>query len=141
MSGWPELDRLLQTDPRDIGCADAMEVLHVDVDLVASGASAEARHGTPLSACPGNGDAEQHQGSDRHCGSRRPGTWHARLQPDHHAAAERGHSSESFPGRRRVRLSSQDSGPARRCQFTPSLLGRAEPPDRRLRNFNSDGRG
>jgi hypothetical protein len=26
MSGWPELDRLLQTDPRDVGCADAAGV-------------------------------------------------------------------------------------------------------------------
>jgi hypothetical protein len=44
MSGWPELDRFLQTNPRDVGCADAMEVLHVYVDLVVSGAPAEQRY-------------------------------------------------------------------------------------------------
>ena len=35
MNGWLELDRFLQTDPRDIGCAGATEMLHVYVDLVA----------------------------------------------------------------------------------------------------------
>jgi hypothetical protein len=44
MNGWPELDRLLQTDPLDVGCAEAMEALHVYVDLVASGAPAEQRY-------------------------------------------------------------------------------------------------
>jgi len=44
MNGWSELDRFLQTDPRDVGCAEAMEVLHVYVDLVASGAPAEQRY-------------------------------------------------------------------------------------------------
>ena len=29
MNGWPELDRFLRTDPRDVGCAEAMEILHV----------------------------------------------------------------------------------------------------------------
>ena len=36
MNGWPELDRFLRTDPRDVGCGEAMEVLHVYVDLVAA---------------------------------------------------------------------------------------------------------
>jgi hypothetical protein len=44
MNGWSELDRFLQTDPRDVGCAEAMEALHVYVDLVASGAPAEQRY-------------------------------------------------------------------------------------------------
>jgi hypothetical protein len=44
MNGWPELDRFLRTDPRDVGCAEAMEVLHVYVDLVASDAPAEQRY-------------------------------------------------------------------------------------------------
>ena len=44
MNGWPELDRFLRTDPRDVGCAEATEVLHVYVDLVASGAPAEQRY-------------------------------------------------------------------------------------------------
>ena len=44
MNGWSELDRFLQTDPRDVGCAEAVEVLHVYVDLVVSGAPAEQRY-------------------------------------------------------------------------------------------------
>jgi hypothetical protein len=28
MNSWPELDRFLRTDPRDAGCAKAMELLH-----------------------------------------------------------------------------------------------------------------
>ena len=37
------LDRFLRTDPRDVGCAEAMAVLHVYVDLLASGAQPELR--------------------------------------------------------------------------------------------------
>jgi hypothetical protein len=44
MNGWPALDRFLRTDPRDVGCAEAMEMLHVYVDLVASGAAAGLRY-------------------------------------------------------------------------------------------------
>lgn len=33
MNGWPALDRLLRTDPRDAGCAQAMELLHVYAEL------------------------------------------------------------------------------------------------------------
>ncbi len=40
MNGWSELGRFLQTDPRDVGCAEAMRLLHVYVDLVAHGADA-----------------------------------------------------------------------------------------------------
>jgi hypothetical protein len=40
MNGWPALDRFLRTDPRDVGCAEAMKMLHVYVDLVASSAPA-----------------------------------------------------------------------------------------------------
>ena len=29
MNGWSEVDRFLGTDPRDVGCAEAMEMLHV----------------------------------------------------------------------------------------------------------------
>ena len=32
MNGWSELDRFLGTDPRDVGCAEAMEMLHVYAD-------------------------------------------------------------------------------------------------------------
>jgi hypothetical protein len=62
MNGWSALDRFLQTDPRDVGCAEAMEMLHVYVDLVASGAAAEQRYpgiAAHLRACgPCEGDFE-----------------------------------------------------------------------------------
>lgn len=38
------IERLLRTDPRDVGCEEAMEVLHIYVDLVAGGAGAAARY-------------------------------------------------------------------------------------------------
>ena len=41
MNGWSALDRFLRTDPRDVGCAEAMEMLHVYAELVAAGAEAE----------------------------------------------------------------------------------------------------
>jgi hypothetical protein len=44
MNGWSELDRFLQTDPRDVGCTEAMRLLHVYVDLVAADADAAQRH-------------------------------------------------------------------------------------------------
>jgi hypothetical protein len=44
MNGWPALDRFLQTDPRDVGCEHAMEMLHVYAELVAAGAQAEQRY-------------------------------------------------------------------------------------------------
>jgi hypothetical protein len=44
MSGYSELDRFLLTDPRDVGCAQAMEILHVYAELVAAGEPAEQRY-------------------------------------------------------------------------------------------------
>lgn len=44
MNDWSALDRFLQTDPRDVGCAKAMQVLHVYAEMVASGAEAEQRY-------------------------------------------------------------------------------------------------
>lgn len=38
------LDRFLLTDPKDVGCEQAMEFLHVYVELVAAGAGAEERY-------------------------------------------------------------------------------------------------
>jgi hypothetical protein len=35
------LGRFLRTDPRDVGCAEAMDMLHVYVDLVSAGAAPE----------------------------------------------------------------------------------------------------
>ena len=40
------LERFLTTDPRDVGCARAMELLHVYADLVGEGLDPEER-------CPG----------------------------------------------------------------------------------------
>jgi hypothetical protein len=34
MTGWDGLDRFLATDPRDVGCEQAMQILHVYVELV-----------------------------------------------------------------------------------------------------------
>jgi hypothetical protein len=44
MTGWPALDRFLRTDPRDVGCAEAMDMLHVYADLVAAGEPAGQRY-------------------------------------------------------------------------------------------------
>jgi hypothetical protein len=44
MNGWSALDRFLRTDPRDVGCEQAMEMLHVYAELVAAGESAEERY-------------------------------------------------------------------------------------------------
>ena len=44
MTGWPQLDRFLRTDPRDVGCAEAIRMLHVCAELVAAGQRAEDRH-------------------------------------------------------------------------------------------------
>lgn len=34
MTGWDELDQFLQTDPRDVGCEQALRILHVYVEAV-----------------------------------------------------------------------------------------------------------
>ena len=39
MNGWPALDRFLRTDPRDVGCAEATDLLHVYAELAAADAS------------------------------------------------------------------------------------------------------
>jgi hypothetical protein len=44
MNGWSELDRFLRTDPRDVGCVEAMEVLHIYAELKAAGEPAEVRY-------------------------------------------------------------------------------------------------
>ena len=62
MSRWPQLERFLATDPRDVGCEQALAVLHVYVDLVLAGARPERQHpgvAAHLSACgPCNEDFE-----------------------------------------------------------------------------------
>ena len=44
MNGWPALDRFLRTDPRDVGCEQAMEMLHVYAELVAAGEPVQERY-------------------------------------------------------------------------------------------------
>jgi hypothetical protein len=44
MNGWSELDEFLQTDPRDVGCAQAMDMMHAYADLVAAGIPAAERY-------------------------------------------------------------------------------------------------
>lgn len=57
MTGWAELERLLRTDPRDVGCEQALHVMHVYVELLlddTSGAEAARRYpgvAAHLSAC------------------------------------------------------------------------------------------
>ena len=54
MNGWTALERFLQTDPRDVGCGEAMELLHVYAELAATGAQAAQRYpgiAAHLAAC------------------------------------------------------------------------------------------
>jgi hypothetical protein len=44
MDGRPELDRFLRTDPRDVGCAQAMEMLHIYAELAAAGGPVQQRY-------------------------------------------------------------------------------------------------
>jgi hypothetical protein len=44
MNGWPALDRFLRTDPQDVGCAQAMDMLHIYAELVAVGEPADERY-------------------------------------------------------------------------------------------------
>jgi len=42
VNDWSALDRFLETDPRDVGCEEAMDLLHVYVELVATDTAAAA---------------------------------------------------------------------------------------------------
>jgi hypothetical protein len=44
MNDWQALDRFLQTDPRDVGCGEATEMLHVYAELVTQGDTAQERY-------------------------------------------------------------------------------------------------
>jgi hypothetical protein len=53
------LERFLRTDPRDVGCGEAIAVLHVYVDLIAAGQDAADRYpgvAVHLAACGPCGD-------------------------------------------------------------------------------------
>ena len=54
MSERNRLDRFLRTDPRDVGCDEAIAVLHIYVDLVAAGEDPAERYpgvAAHLAAC------------------------------------------------------------------------------------------
>jgi hypothetical protein len=54
MSEWERLGRFLRTDPRDVGCEEAMAVLHIYADLIAAGQDAAGRYpgvAAHLAAC------------------------------------------------------------------------------------------
>jgi hypothetical protein len=54
MSERDRLDRFLRTDPRDVGCDEAMAVLHIYVDLAAAGGDPAERYpgvAAHLTAC------------------------------------------------------------------------------------------
>ena len=54
MSELERLEQFLRTDPRDVGCDEAMAVLHIYVDLVSVGHDAAGRYpgvAAHLSAC------------------------------------------------------------------------------------------
>ena len=56
MTDWPALDRFLATDPRDVGCEQALQILHVYVEMVLEGAPGLAARRYPgvaahLAAC------------------------------------------------------------------------------------------
>lgn len=47
MTGWDELDRFLQTDLRDVGCDEALRLLHVYGDLILGDGGEEAARRHP----------------------------------------------------------------------------------------------
>ena len=56
MTEWPALDRFLATDPRDVGCEQALQILHVYVEVALEGGHGLAAHRYPgvaahLAAC------------------------------------------------------------------------------------------
>lgn len=55
-SWWERFDQYLATDPRDIGCDETMEMLHVYVDLLAQGIDAAEQYpglAAHLESCEG----------------------------------------------------------------------------------------
>ena len=54
MNELERLDRFLRTDPRDVGCDEAMAVLHIYADLATAGEDAAERYpgvAAHLAAC------------------------------------------------------------------------------------------
>lgn len=54
MNGWTALERFLRTNPGDVGCAEARELLHVYAELAAADVPAAQRYlgiAVHLAAC------------------------------------------------------------------------------------------
>ena len=54
MTDWAALENFLDTDPADVGCGQAMKILHAYADLVAAGTDAASRYpgvAAHLTAC------------------------------------------------------------------------------------------
>ena len=54
MKKWPQLERFLTTDPIDVGCEEAMAVLHVYAEIIQGGQDPEESYpgvGAHLRAC------------------------------------------------------------------------------------------
>ena len=69
MTGSSALERFLRTDPRDVGCDQAPEILHVYAELVAADASAAGRFpgvAAHLDACGPSGADSQVAPGSRH---------------------------------------------------------------------------
>ena len=59
MSGGAGLERFLETDPRDVGCDQTLELIHAYAELVAAGEDPEQRYpgiSAHLRACPPCGE-------------------------------------------------------------------------------------
>jgi hypothetical protein len=61
MTGWQALDEFLQTDPRDVGCERAIEVMDIYIDVVSADGAEAAQRRFPgvaahLRACGPCGD-------------------------------------------------------------------------------------
>ena len=70
MNDWPGLDDFLRTDPRDVGCAQATEMLHVYAELVAAGEPAEERYPGIAAHLRGQRPGMRHHSSKPHAGDR-----------------------------------------------------------------------
>ena len=83
MNEWETLERFLRTDPRDVGCGEAMAVLHVYIDLVAASQDAAARYPgvtVHLAACGPCG--EDFAGLLAAITGEQPGSWPSGGQAD-----------------------------------------------------------
>ena len=73
MDGRPELDRFLRTDPRDVGCAQATDMLHIYAELAAAGGPVEQRYrASPRTCAPAARALKTSTGCWPPCATRHP---------------------------------------------------------------------